>query len=181
MQEDWKYIKALAGGDYKAFEVVFRKYSERVYAFIFGLTHGRFAAEELTQIVFLKIWEKREHIDEHLNFKSFLFSVTYHEIISWLRKETSEKRKVSEFLSKSTFLSNDTETEIEVRHLETLINSIVATFPEKRRIVYKMSREAGLSNKEIAGLLDISVKTVESHITQALQSLRERLSALADL
>ena len=175
MEEDNRYVVALKNGDYGAFDVLFRKYTERIYAFTLGITRQRFASEEITQIVFIKVWEKRLHIDEHYSFKSFLFSVAYHEIISWLRKEKSEKRKIENFASSFDYLSEGTEVKIEFRELELLANQMIESFPEKRREIFKLSREQGLTNKEIALRFNISVKTVEGHMTAALKVLRGKL------
>lgn len=175
MEEDKIYVRALKNGDYEAFDILFRKYTERIYAFTLGITKQKFAAEEITQIVFLKVWERRRLIEEHFSFKSFLFSVAYHEIISWLRKEKSEKRKIENFLTSINFSSEETEVSIEFKNLEHLTNQIIDHFPEKRRQIFKLSREQGLSNKEIARELNIAVKTVEAHITSALKTLREKL------
>ncbi|MGV8093795.1 MAG: RNA polymerase sigma-70 factor [Mangrovibacterium sp.] len=175
MEEDKRYVVALKNGDYGAFDVLFRKYTERIYAFTLGITRQKFASEEITQIVFLKIWENRKKIDEHFSFKSFLFSVAYHEIISWLRKEKSEKRKRENFGSSLNDSSEETEVKIEFKNLEDITNLIIENFPEKRREIFKLSREHGLTNKEIAKKLNISVKTVEGHMTAALKILREKL------
>lgn len=179
MEEDKRYVEALKNGDHEAFDVLFRKYTERVYAFILGITRQQFASEEITQIVFLKVWENRLRIDEHFSFKSFLFSVTYHEIISWLRKEKSEQRKIRNFVSSVNYLSKETEVKIEFRDMVDLTNQLIESFPEKRREIFKLSREHGLSNKEIAQELNISVKTVEGHMTVALKILREKIGKIS--
>jgi len=178
-EEDKRYVTALKNGDYEAFDILFRKYTGRIYAFTLGITRQRFASEEIIQIVFLKVWENRQRIDEHLSFKSFLFSVAYHEIISWIRKEKSEKRKIVGFLSSFNDSSEETEVKIEFRNLEQITNLIIENFPEKRREIFKLSREQGLTNKEIAQQLNISVKTVEGHMTAALKVLREKLGNTA--
>jgi len=175
MDEDKKYVETLKSGDYDSFDVLFRKYAERIYAFTLGLTKQSMIAEEITQIVFIRIWEKREKINEYYSFKSFLFSIAYHEIISWLRKEKSEKRKIASYVNDKDYLSLETEISIEFNNLENLVNGSINSFPEKRRQIYKLSREQGYSNKEIAEKLEISVKTVENQMTSALKTLKDKL------
>lgn len=178
MQEntDKEYVECLRKDDFVAFDALFHKYSLRLYAFALSITRNSFAAEEITQIVFLKIWENRIRINEHLSFKSFLFSVAYHETISWLRKEKSEKRRIDEFVKKNGYWSNETEASVEFRNIEGLANRLIEEMPEKRKEIFRLSREAGFSNKEIAGKLNISLKTVENQMTSALRFLRENLS-----
>lgn len=172
---DKEYVECLKKDDFSAFDALFHKYSTSLYAFALSITRDSFAAEEVTQLVFLKVWEKREQINEHLSFKSFLFSVAYHETISWLRKEKSEKTRIGEFVLISGFQSNETEQAVEFRNIEGLANQLIQEMPEKRKEIFKLSREQGFSNREIAEKLGISIKTVENQMTSALKYLREKL------
>lgn len=174
-KSDNEYVECLKKGDFFAFDALFHKYSEALYAFALSITRNKFAAEDITQLVFLKVWEKRALIKEHLSFKSFLFSVAYHETISWLRKEKSEKRRINEFVQHSAVHTNETEYAIEYKNIEGLANKIIEEMPEKRREIYRLSREQGYTNKEISEKLNISVKTVENQMTSALKSLREQM------
>ena len=175
VKDDKEYVECLKKDDFAAFDALFHKYSASLYAFALSITRDSFAAEEVTQLVFLKVWEKREQIKEHLSFKSFLFSVAYHETISWLRKEKSERMRISEFVSISGFQTSETENTVEFRNIESLANGLIQEMPEKRKEIFRLSREQGFSNKEIAEKLGISMKTVENQITSALKYLREKL------
>jgi RNA polymerase sigma-70 factor (ECF subfamily) len=175
VNEDIGYVECMKKNDFSAFDSLFHKYSAGMYAFALSLTRNQFAAEEITQIVFLKVWEKRAQIDQHLSFKSFLFSVAYHETISWLRKEGAEKRRVGNYAQVANRFTNETEYSIEFRNLEMLAENLIDSMPEKRKEIFKLSREHGFSNKEIAEKLNLSVKTVENQMTSALKYLREKL------
>ncbi len=175
VKDDKEYVECLKRDDFVAFDALFRKYSVSLYAFALSITRDSFAAEEVTQLVFLKVWEKREQIKEHLSFKSFLFSVAYHETISWLRKEKSEKMRIGEFVRISGFQTNETEQAVEFRNIEGLANQLIQEMPEKRKEIFKLSREQGFTNKEIAEKFGISIKTVENQMTSALKYLREKL------
>ncbi|HAQ18681.1 MAG TPA: hypothetical protein DCR40_05515 [Prolixibacteraceae bacterium] len=175
IKEDKAYVECLKKDDFTAFDALFHKYSENLYAFALSITRDSFAAEEVTQLVFLKVWEKREQIKEHLSFKSFLFSVAYHETISWLRKEKSEKMRIGEFGRITGFQTNETEQTVEFRNIERLANQLIQEMPEKRKEIFILSREQGFSNREIAERLNISIKTVENQMTSALKYLREKL------
>ena len=174
-RKDKEYVECLKKDDFVAFDALFRKYSKKLYAFSLSITRDSFAAEEITQLVFLKVWEKRTLIDQHLSFKSFLFSITYNETISWLRKEKSEKRRISEFIRTSGSLTNETEQTIEFKDIVGFAAQLIDELPEKRKQIFILSREQGFSNKEIALKLGVSVKTVENQMTAALKYLREKL------
>lgn len=173
--EDIIHVELLKQSNFPAFDALFQKYSSSLYAFTLGITRNQFAAEEITQLVFLKVWEKRAQIDQHLSFKSFLFAVAYHETVSWLRKEDSEKRRIGNYAQVASQFSNETEYSIEFRNLEMVADKLIESMPEKRKEIFKLSREQGFSNKEIAAKLNISVKTVENQMTAALKYLREKL------
>ena len=172
---DKDYVECLKNGDFIAFDALFRKYSLNLYSFALSITRDSFASEEITQIVFLKVWEKRTQINEHLSFKSFIFSIAYNETISWLRKEKSEKRRISEFISVSRIQTDETEQTVEFRNIEDIAYQFIGELPAKRKEIFLLSRDHGMSNKEIAERLNISVKTVENQITSALKYLRENL------
>ncbi|HAZ02942.1 MAG: hypothetical protein A2W90_09415 [Bacteroidetes bacterium GWF2_42_66] len=175
VSEDKKYVESLKKDDFSAFDALFKKYSESLYAFSLSITKEPYIAEEITQLVFMKIWEKRSQIDEHLSFKSFIFSITYSETISWLRKEKSEKQKIENFGGQFSTVSNETSYAIEFNNINSLATEIIDSFPEKRKEIFKLSREQGYSNKEIATRLNISVKTVENQMSSALKTLKEQL------
>jgi len=174
-KDDKVYVECLKKDDFTAFDALFHKYSENLYAFALSITRDSFAAEEVTQLVFLKVWEKRAQINEHLSFKSFLFSVAYHETISWLRKEHSEKRRIGEYGQIIVSQTNETEQVVEFRSMELIAESLINELPMKRKEIFLLSREQGFSNKEIAEKLNLSVKTVENQMTSALKYLREKL------
>lgn len=172
---DVEYVQCLKKDDFSAFDSLFRKYAQSLYAFSHSLTRDLFAAEEITQLVFLKVWEKRDRINENLSFKSFLFSVAYNETISWLRKENSKKRRIGEYAHLAASLTNETEQSVEFHNMELVAGRLIEEMPEKRKEIFRLSRDQGFSNKAIAGKLNISVKTVENQMTSALKYLREKL------
>ncbi len=175
MKTDQDYIVALKNEDYDAFDALFKRYSESIFAFVFSISKDSFIGEEITQTVFVKVWEKRMQIDEHFSFKAFLFRITYNETISYLRKEKAEKKRIQSYTSTRSYLSNETEYLVEFKSQEAAAHEIIDSFPERRKQVFKLSREQGLTNREIAEHLHISVKTVENQINSALKVLKSKL------
>ncbi|MEL7588011.1 MAG: RNA polymerase sigma-70 factor [Prolixibacteraceae bacterium] len=177
LKTDREYITELKGGDYAAFDNLFKRYAQSIFAFVFSISKDAFTAEEVTQTIFVKIWEKRMQIEEHFSFKAFLFRITYNETISYLRKEKAEKKRIELFTSSKSYASNETEYFVEFKSQESAARAIIDNFPERRRQIFKLSREQGLTNKEIAIQMQISVKTVENQMNSALKELREKLGA----
>lgn len=173
--EDKEHVVSMKEGNFLAFNFLFHKYSSSLYAFVLSITRNTFYAEEITHIVFIKVWEKRAAIQEDFSFKSFLFSIAYNETISWLRKEKSEKRRINGYANKSETWNHETGHAVEYSDLDGLISKLIEGMPEKRRKVYRLSRNQGLTNKQIAQNLKISIKTVENQMTLALRYLKEAL------
>jgi RNA polymerase sigma-70 factor (ECF subfamily) len=181
VNEDRELVQKLNHGDLSAFNSLFKKYAESIYAFSLSITKEPYIAEEITQQVFIKVWEKRDTIKEHLSFKSFIFSICYSETISWLRKDKSEKRKVNSYGNESSFSTNETLHTVEFRDVEIMALQFIELLPNKRKEIFKLSRNQGYSNKEIAEKLGISVKTVENQMTVALRTLKEKLADIGIL
>jgi len=170
-----QYVRALKEGDYAAFDALYHLYAENLFAFVISIAKDRYIAEEITQVVFIKVWEKRCEVKEHYSFKSWLFAITFNETVSYLRKVSAENTKIRKSRRIRDKISNETEYEIEFRNLESHTRKIIESLPEKRKQVFKMSREQGLSNQEISRDLGISVKTVENQMNSALKQIKKEL------
>ncbi|MDR1780562.1 MAG: RNA polymerase sigma-70 factor [Tannerella sp.] len=173
---DKNHIILLNRGDTKGFEAIYYRYAGRVYNFLRSLLHDDTVAEDLTQDVFLKIWEKRETIDPDGHFEAYLFTIARH-----LLYKEAEKRMQEEYykeIAQETDIQSDTDFEqhFEAESLRAYINNLIAQLPPMAKKVFLMSRVHHLSHKEIAQFLSISVKTVETHIYRSLQFLRKKLS-----
>jgi RNA polymerase sigma-70 factor (ECF subfamily) len=168
-------LQRLKQGDQKAFEVVYRKYGGRVYHFFLSLLHDKFAAEDLTQNVFLKIWERRAGIDPGGHFEAYLFTIARH-----IMARESEKRLQEECLKESLQTREDADTSmeqlVEAESLQAYIATLIEHFPPARKRVFLLSRVHHLTNREIAQKLSVSEKTVETHLYRALRFLKSRLN-----
>lgn len=81
------------------------------------------------------------------------------------------------FTSSKPYSSNETEYLVEFESQESAVKEIINSFPERRKLIFKLSREQGLTNREIAEQLNISVKTVENQMNSALKALKRRLGS----
>lgn len=175
MKVDEHLIIDLKNGDEKAFEILFWKYNKHIYHFIYSLLYDKSVAEDLTQNVFLKIWEKHETIDTGQNFDSYLFTIARN-----LVYKEAEHRILSESLTEGLRLTDSDSTveeKIEAEFLREYINELIGELPPARREIFRLSRQESLSYKEIAERLSISEKTVETQINKALRFLRDKFEA----
>ena len=174
---DKPILLRLKEGDTKAFEKVYWEYNPIIYHFVLSLLYDKSLAEDLTQSVFLKIWERREAINPELSFEAYLYTVARHLVY----KETEKKlifEQVSDVISSSSVDDDSAlEKQMEANSLRDYILQLIEELPPARKMIFSLSRFEHLSNKEIATRLSISEKTVETQIYRSLQFLREKLSS----
>jgi len=169
-------VNALIKGDLTAFDLLFEKYHKKLFYFAKGYLRSEEDAEDLIQEVFVKIWESRSDIKEHLSFNSFLYTITYNSILKHFRKKGREKKYVDRYAAEILKEINNTSEEVEYRNVLEKVKKYVDQLPEKRKEIFVMSRFEGYKNTEIAQKLNISKKTVENQIYQALKYLRAHLN-----
>jgi RNA polymerase sigma-70 factor (family 1) len=170
-QEDILIVKGLINSDLNAFNRLFKKYSSRLYYFALKYLHSKSDAEEIVQEVFIKIWEKREGIIAEFSFRSYLFTIAYNVIRKAIIKEIKEKRYLENYFLDREVMFDLNADETDYINISNKINDLIEKLPPKRREVFRKSRTEGLSYKDIASELNITEKTVENHIHEALKFL----------
>ena len=169
-------VRRLSEGSEEAFNLLFRQYEKRLYAFAIRLLPHAEDAEEVVQEVFYKVWKNRALLDEDKCFKSFIFTVGKNYIYNLLSKRVSQSTYQHYMESEKLSYASTTEDAFQLHELQTNIQRIMNTMPEKRKKVFVMSRFEGLKNHEIAEQLGISLSTVENHINKALKALKQKLT-----
>lgn len=179
MQEEDKLIAQLKQGNKEAFTRLYEIYWRQVYNFSRLYLTNQSMAEEVVQEVFVKIWESYDVIREDENFKGLLFIITRNLIFNRHRKNVNEdfyKITVLAAMENAVF---DLEEEIEAKNLGEYIDQLIKELPPRRREIFNLSRKENKSYKEIAALLNISEKTVENQISEALKYLRKNILLLS--
>ena len=174
IKNESKLVHNLSKGNLLAFNTLYKYYSGRLYRFALGYLKTEDEAEELVQEVFTKIWEKRANLKEELSFKSFLFTIAFNII----RKHFRTKVYLSEYFKtgKSDDIDIQTSQKITYDSLYQYISELVNQLPNRRKEIFIKSRFEGQSVKEIADELQISHKTVENQLTDALKFIRTNLN-----
>ena len=170
-------LRRLKQDDERAFDALFRHYSAMVYRFAYGYLKSRVEAEEIVQECFLKIWEKRAQLHDDVPLKGYLFTTAHHAILNQLRRGQHQLKFQTQAAAVAPAVVSN---EAEYTELETLYLTALDKLPPKRREIFILSRQQGLSYPEIAQQLNLSVKTVEAQITQALKFLRTYFRAHGD-
>jgi RNA polymerase sigma-70 factor (family 1) len=182
VNHDLFLLERLKKGDVTCFEVLYSKYSGRLYNFVLNLSKGDcYLAEEIVQNVFVKIWEIHPHIRTEGSFNSFLFTVGRNMFLNVVKSRVQESLYHDYLIENEIVLDNSVEKEVEFKMLEEQINKLIDQLPPARRNVYILSKVKHLSNKEIAALLDISENTVESQLNKATHFIRQQLTPYCEM
>lgn len=174
--DDRVLVAEFLKGNIKSFDLLHEKYSERLYGFAFKLLKNKEDALDTVQEAFLRVWQKRRELKEDKSFKAFLFTISYNIIMDQLRKRLSDYNYLEFLKGKFKMEEIVSENSADFNILESQIQSFICELPLRRQEIYRLSREKGLSNKEIAESLSISVKTVETQLHLAVKLLKCRLS-----
>ncbi|MEI6679017.1 MAG: RNA polymerase sigma-70 factor [Mariniphaga sp.] len=174
MKTEKEIIEELRGGVASAFDHLYGAYSRKLYYFSLSILKSNEDAAEVVQNTYLKIWEKRKSIDSSHSFKSFLFTVAYHIAIDLLRERLNERKYRENILTKASSNYNLEEAlgfgDL-LKHVEHIVNQL----PPRKHEIYHLSRIDHLSYNEIAGQLNISVKTVENSLNYTMNFIKARL------
>ncbi len=174
--EEQLLIKQFKHGSHAAYKVLYQKYAPKLFAFSRKYIYDADDASEIVQDVFLRIWEKRENIDESQSFSSYVIQAAKYRIFNGFRKKVNEQAYIDFLSFGSNTQVNFTEHQVDYTEVKQKAEEAINALPEKRREIFRLSREEGLKNKEIAEKLQISIKTVENQMGEALKFLREALS-----
>jgi len=159
-----------------AFDAIYEKYCRRLYGFVIRYVKLEADAEEIVQDVFIKIWENREKINAYSSFESYLFTISYNAAISLLRKRIHEKKFLDHLKSfqHEDFVPELTD-EIYFKELDTRIRSLLDELTPRQKEIFLLSRQEGLTHREIAKRLGISTNTVKNHLVSVLNFLKSNI------
>jgi len=164
----------IRAGDESAFDAVFRAHYQRLVRMAESIVGERASAEEIAQEVMLELWRRRKSLQVEQSFGAYLIRATRNRALNHVRHQ----RIVARELAAATVEvpeSPGTDADTLGVELEQVVRKAIAALPERCREVFELSRVQGLTYVEIAAVLEISVKTVEKRMGQALSELRERL------
>ena len=173
---DSKTIHRLKAGDIDAFEDIFREYNGKIYYFALATLYDKSLAEDITQNVFIAIWEHRQDIVPEKNFQAYLYTIAKNMVYRETEKMILAFR-YQDYITQLLLDEKDFSTEetIDAHSLEEMILRLIAKLPEARRKIFLLHFTEDLSNKEIAKRLSISEKNVEMQVRRSLNYLQRHL------
>lgn len=161
----------MKSGSVNAYTTLFEQYWESLYAISVHITKDREVAKDVVQEVFLSFWENRR-IKTIDNLGGYLSRATKFASLKLLR---DDKTILHQSIDEASELASSEDSGMDAKELEEQLSQAIARLPVRCREVFVLSREEQLTNKEIAERLNLSQRTVETHISNALKELRSKL------
>lgn len=172
---DRKLIKQIASGNEHAFAHFYDKHWESLFKSAFKVLNDEETSKDIVQDVFLNIWEKPD-LTRIQNVAAYLHQAVRFKVLMTLRKGKISDKHIKTL---NELVANTTEEQLNYKDLNDNIEKSLNSLPEKCQKVFRLSRMEHLSNHEIANRLGISIRTVETHISNALKHLRSNLDSSA--
>lgn len=159
-------------GQKEEFESFFRLFYTDLCKFVYSYTQDRDISKDIVQSVFLKVWEQKDFWNDLESAKSYLYKSVRNEALNYKKHQKVKRDKHSELRIRVKEWKETYEQERSKSRKVEIIQKGIEELPDRCKEIFKLSRESGLTYKEIAKVLGLSVKTVETQMGRAFRSLR---------
>ncbi|MCC9167589.1 RNA polymerase sigma-70 factor [Pontibacter harenae] len=170
-------IEALKDGNKAAFESIYYRFYSKLTAFVKKLVKDKEDVDEVVQEAFVKLWEKRHCLDPQQNLDGYIFRIARNIVYNKARHQVHEHAYAQYLAEKNAMTENLTDHYIDYQELNGLLKDVCSALPPVRKQVFEMSRIEGLSNGEIAEIMQTSTSNIENHISKALRDIRKKFEA----
>lgn len=171
---DQELIEMLREGRHNAFAEIHRRYFKVLYRSAFNVLNDSEACMDIIQDIFTWFWEHRSQ-HQMLSIKGYLLMAIKYQTANYIRKGKVRENFILTQIEEITI----NEESLELQELQRIVDSFTDELPDRSRLIFKMSREQNLSNKEIAKQLGITEKTVSGLLARALKKLRSDLGKMS--
>lgn len=174
--KDLLLIEALRRNDKVAFDYIFNFYYSSLCAFSMQYVNDHDAVEDLVQDMFVSLWVQAPKLQIQTSLKAYLFASIKNRCLDFRKHKKVTEKYQTYFLFSSKSSENSTDHYLSESELRQAIQRSLEKLSPRCREIFELSRQKGLSNKEISEELDISKRTVELQISNALKILRKELT-----
>jgi RNA polymerase sigma-70 factor (ECF subfamily) len=177
--ESIKYLQSriACSDDQAAYKELFTSLYSSLFVFAKSLVKSKEAAEEVVSDVFINIWERRRDLEKIENLRVYLYVSTRNASLNYIsRHKRTATNPIDEFQSEFTSIYFDPEQLMITADMLALIKRSIDQLPPKCKIIFKLVKEDGLKYREVAEILNISIKTVENQLAIALQKIGNTIS-----
>jgi RNA polymerase sigma-70 factor, ECF subfamily len=170
--DDSQLFQCVKNNDKTAFDCLFRKYYSMLCHYAFKFIDSADVAEDLVQEVFVSIWTHRNTININKSIAHYLFTSVKYRAFAYIRSQGTRKEYEQEYSEKESFANEEEEFPLTGYEIACMVSDAVKQLPVKCRKAFLLSREEGLTYREIAEHMNISLKTVENQMSIAFKKIR---------
>lgn len=179
LYNDEELMHEIKEGNMFAFDMLYRKYSKRIFNFAFSILKTVEESENIVQDVFLNLWENRHRVEKGSTVKYYIFTIAHNTSISIIRKKASETHYIDYLkslrLNQEPVNQESEDSEQKYNELTIKLNEIINQLPPRQKEVYILHKVEGLKYQEVADRLHISINTIETHMSRALKTIQKKL------
>lgn len=172
---DDQLILLLKENNQLALSELYLRYWDKLFAVACKKLADPAEAEEIVQDIFVSLWERRKQLELRYQLCTYLAVAVKYRVINIMDKHYRERSREEAGSLEVAYLSPAADEYVLEKELVDRIEASISALPEKCRIVFRLSREEGLTNKQIAARMDVTESTVEKHMTKALKDIRSNL------
>jgi RNA polymerase sigma-70 factor (ECF subfamily) len=176
LKNEEELLARIATGDQRAFTEIFDFYHRYVYAYGRKMTKSEDQANEIVQDVFLKIWLNREKLNEVNNFGAYLNRVVRNHSLNVIRKLAQDARSATQLKINNPESENATDKILDYNESNRILSQAIENLSPQQRTVYTLCHIEGLKYDEAAKKMNVSSRTVQAHMVQALRHIREHFN-----
>lgn len=171
---DSSLLSAIASGDKTAFTILFERYRDQLFFYLLKHTKSSEVAEEIVTDIFMKLWTGRELAGQIINIGAFLRKVGYYKILDFLRTTARNSRLQQLYIDHMSPSPEPRADELMISaELKLVLSGAINALPPQRQMIYKLSRQEGLTHDQIATILHLSPNTVSNALSSANSSIKK--------
>jgi RNA polymerase sigma-70 factor (ECF subfamily) len=178
LDRDEAWLAAIAQGDRRAFDELYREYGPRIFRFSYRLIHDRAKAEEVTNDVMLEIWKHAGHFERRSSVSTWIFGIARHRTLNAVRGKTLHVAEIDEAEAVPDETSTTAEIALDQATIATALRGALAKLSPEHREVVELTFFSELSYKEIAEITSCPENTVKTRMFHAKKRLEPILAAL---
>lgn len=171
--QEKQVLALLKKGDVQAISELYDLYYDKMITIAFRVLNDNDAAKDVVQELFVYIWVRRQQLNIQSPLKPYLVKAIINRCLNYLRD--NRKHLIIPLHNESVQIRNGSEGLLDEEDIKRMVSLALNTLSPRCRLIYSLSREEEMSNKEIANHLGISNKAVEKQITKALKHLHQYL------
>lgn len=178
---DQQLTDLLRSGDSAAFTEIYNRYSGLLYVYAYKLTADADAAKDMTQELFISLWDKQRETTFSVSLKAYLYSSIRYKFLKQVAHQKVKQGYADQFLHTMETSLNSTENYMIEKELIASVERLVVALPPKMARAFILSRLEFQTNEEIAKELNVSEKTVQNLLSMAVKQIKPNvgLSVLA--